>query len=103
MGIVQRLGLWSYTPAIKVQILIPIPYLWGVSSVGRTLPLQGRGHRFDPDTLHHKFVHMLKFYIYDLGWCLVSHEQSLSGEQVESSALQRGSLYILLYFGCLIR
>ena len=38
---------------IKLHKRKPNHILWGVSSVGRTLPLQGRGRRFDPGTLHH--------------------------------------------------
>ena len=28
-------------------------YIWGISSVDRALPLQGRGHEFEPRILHH--------------------------------------------------
>ena len=38
--------------------------LWGVSSIGRALPLQGRGYRLEPGTLHGRSVTATQLFLY---------------------------------------
>lgn len=49
----QSIWLITEWSLVRIQLCQPHYILWGVSSVGRAMLLQGIGHWFNPSTFHH--------------------------------------------------